>query len=73
MDLSKNTPENIEYMIGQITEKLRMVNTGAMRAESIDNEMYDELQEIYDMVMKKERFSPSEMQAIAEEIGRLRK
>lgn len=73
MDLSKNTPENIELMISQITEKLRMANTGAMRAESIDNEMYNELRDIHEMVMKKERFSPSEMQALAEEIGRLRK
>lgn len=73
VDLSKNTPENIEYLIGQITEKLRMVNTAAMRAESINNEMYEELVEIYEMVMKKEHFSPGEMQALVEEIGRLRK
>ncbi len=73
MDLSKNTPENIEYIIGQITEKLRMVNAAAMRPENINNEMYEELCEIYEMVMKKEHFSPSEMQALAEEIGRLRK
>lgn len=73
VDLTKNTPENIEYLIGQITEKLRMVNTAAMRPESINNEMYEELFEIYEMVMKKDHFSPSEMQALAEEIGRLRK
>jgi uncharacterized protein YfkK (UPF0435 family) len=35
--------------------------------------MYNELKEIYEMVMKKQSFSPSEMQAIAEELGNLRK
>ncbi|MFD1708304.1 DUF1128 domain-containing protein [Siminovitchia sediminis] len=73
MDLSKNTPENIKYVLGEITGKLRMVNTGALRPESIDNEKYEELLEIHDMVMNKDHFSPNEMQALVEEIGKLRK
>lgn len=73
MELTKNTPENIEYMVAKITEKLRMVNTAALKPESLDNEMYEELHDIYEMVMSKNHFSPSEMQALAEEIGRLRK
>ncbi|MBM7717063.1 DUF1128 domain-containing protein [Siminovitchia sp. FSL H7-0308] len=73
MDLSKNKPQNIEYMLNQITEKLRMVNTSAVKAEAINEELYEELCEIYEMVMKKEHFTPNEMEAIAEELGRLRK
>lgn len=73
MDLSKNEPQNIKFMLNQITEKLRMVNTSAVKAEAINEDLYEELREIYEMVMKKEHFTPNEMQAIAEELGRLRK
>jgi uncharacterized protein YfkK (UPF0435 family) len=35
--------------------------------------MYEELKDIYDLVMKKPTFSPNEMQAIVEELGSLKK
>ena len=53
MDLSNNTPENVDYMVEKIKEKLRMMNIGAVRAEHFNSEMYEELHEIYMMVMKK--------------------
>lgn len=73
MDLSKNTIENIDYMINQIVTKLKMVNIDAFKSDQVDEEMYEDLFYLYEMVMKKEHFSPSEMQALAEELGRLRK
>ncbi|AIK38356.1 DUF1128 domain-containing protein [Bacillus pseudomycoides] len=71
MDLSVKSQENVEYMVEAIKEKLRMVNAGAMRAESFNQEMYEDLRDIYDHVMKRETFSISEMQAITEELGTL--
>lgn len=71
MDLSVKSQENVEYMVDAIKEKLRMVNAGAMRAESFNKEMYEDLRDIYDHVMKRETFSISEMQAITEELGTL--
>ncbi|MBO1581160.1 MULTISPECIES: DUF1128 domain-containing protein [Bacillus] len=71
MDLSVKSQENVEYMVEAIKEKLRMVNAGAMRAESFNEEMYEDLRDIYDHVMKRETFSISEMQAITEELGTL--
>ncbi|WP_243291631.1 DUF1128 domain-containing protein [Bacillus sp. FJAT-47783] len=73
MNLSQKSPENIEYMITKITEKLNMLNVGAIKPSHFNEEMYEELKDIYDLVMKKSMFSPSEMQAIAEELGNLRK
>ncbi|MEK3890306.1 DUF1128 domain-containing protein [Bacillus sp. FSL K6-3431] len=73
MDLTTNTLENIEYMVNQIVTKLKMVNIGAIKSDSLNEEKYEELHEIYALVMKKTSFSPSEMQAIAEELGQLRK
>ncbi|MGN1400348.1 MAG: DUF1128 domain-containing protein [Bacillus sp. (in: firmicutes)] len=72
MDLSKNTPENVERMIISIKEKLRIMNFDALKAEHFDKDMYEELRDIYEMVMKKDRISPSEMQAIASELGSLK-
>jgi len=73
LDLSNPTPENIDYMVNQIKEKLRMVNVDAVKSEHFNHEQYEDLRDIYDMVMKRETFSPSEMQAIASELGSLRK
>ncbi|MGG3736777.1 DUF1128 domain-containing protein [Aeribacillus pallidus] len=73
MDLSVKSVENVEYMIEKIKEKLKVVNMGAIKPEHFDENMYEELRDIYEMVMKRSSFSPSEMQAIAEELGSLRK
>ena len=73
MDLSQNTAENIEFMITSIKEKLNVVNAGAIKPEHFDEEMYEDLHDLYVMVDRKDRFSPSEMTAIIEELGKLRK
>ena len=73
MNLSEKTVENVEYMIEQIKEKLKVLNLGAIKPSHFDEEMYEELKEIYEMVMKKPSFSPNEMQALVEELGSLRK
>lgn len=38
---------------------------------SFNEEMYEDLRDIYEHVMKRETFSISEMQAITEELGTL--
>lgn len=73
MDLSTATQENVIYMIEQIKEKLRMVNVDAMQSDKFSEEKYEDLQYLYEMVMKRESFSPSEMEAIVLELGTLRK
>ena len=73
MDLTQSTAENVEYMVEKIKEKLRMMNIGAVKSSHFNREMYEELHDLYNMVMKKQNFSPSEMEAIAAELGRLKK
>ncbi|MDW0110843.1 DUF1128 domain-containing protein [Sporosarcina aquimarina] len=72
MDLTQPTPENVSYMINQIKEKLRMVNVDAMKAENFSTSQYEDLQYIYNMVMKRDTITPNEMQAIVAELGSLR-
>ncbi len=73
VDLSVQSTENIQYMVNEITKKLRMVNTGAISAEHFISSSYEDLKDIYELVARKNSFSPNEMQAIAEELGNLRK
>lgn len=73
MDLTKPSKENVFYMIEQIKEKLRMVNVDAMKSEHFTDEHYEDILYLYEMVMKRNTFSPSEMQAIVSELGALRK
>lgn len=73
MNLSKPSQENVVYMIDQMKEKLRMANSDAMRAEHFTEENYEDLLYLYEMVMKRNSFSPSEMQAIVTELGSFRK
>lgn len=73
VDLTIKSAENIDYMISQITTKLRMVNADAIKSSQYNEDVYEDLHDIYEMVMKKNTFSPNEMQAIVEELGNLRK
>ncbi|MEK3980400.1 DUF1128 domain-containing protein [Psychrobacillus sp. FSL K6-2836] len=73
MNLSQPSVENVTYMIETIKEKLRMVNVDAMRPEDFNATQYEDLVYLYEMVKKRNTFSPSEMQAIASELGNLRK
>jgi uncharacterized protein YfkK (UPF0435 family) len=73
VDLSVQSPENIEFMVEEIKAKLKMVNAGAIKPEAFDEDMYEDLKYLYEMVHKKSTFSPNEMQAIVEELGALRK
>ncbi|MGG4266558.1 DUF1128 domain-containing protein [Peribacillus simplex] len=72
MDLTQNTAESVEFMVEAIKDKLKVMNFGAIKSTHFDIEMYEELHDIYKMVMKKDNFSVREMVAIAEELGRLR-
>lgn len=73
MDLTQPTAENVSYMIDKIKEKLRMVNVDAMKADNFDTDRYEDLVYMYEMVMKRDTITPNEMQAIAAELGSLRK
>ncbi|HSI68004.1 MAG TPA: DUF1128 domain-containing protein [Planococcus sp. (in: firmicutes)] len=73
MDLSTPSNENVTFMIEEIKTKLRMVNVDAMKPEHFNNSQYEDLRELYDMVKNRDTFSPNEMQAIATELGSLRK
>ena len=73
MNLANASKENIEYMIEQIKLKLRVASGAAIRSEHFAEGRYEELVELYEHVMSKETFSVSEIDAIVQELGRLRR
>ncbi|MFE5323867.1 DUF1128 domain-containing protein [Paenibacillus sp. NPDC056579] len=73
MNLSQNSLENTEFMIEEIKKKLRMATGAALKATVLNDEQYEDLRDIYEMVASKSNFSISEIEAITSELGRLRK
>jgi uncharacterized protein YfkK (UPF0435 family) len=73
MNLTTPSKENVAYIVEKIKEKLKMVNSEALRSEDFTEANYEDLYDLYEMVMKRDTFSPSEMQAIVSELGSLRK
>ncbi|GAB6992434.1 DUF1128 domain-containing protein [Paenibacillus pini] len=71
-DLSQKSSENIDYMIEEIKLKLRMASGAAMQSSAFSTEQYEDIQDIYELVMSKSNLSISEVEAIATELGRLR-
>jgi uncharacterized protein YfkK (UPF0435 family) len=73
MDLTNKSEQNVTYMIEAIKTKLRMASGAALNAERFDEEKYEDLKDLYDLVASKDRFSVSEIDAIVAELGKLRK
>jgi uncharacterized protein YfkK (UPF0435 family) len=73
MNLSENTLANTEFMMEEIKTKLRMATGAALKATQLNDDKYEDLKDIYEMVTSKSQFSISEMEAITMELGRLRK
>jgi uncharacterized protein YfkK (UPF0435 family) len=59
-------------MIEAIKNKLRMASGAAMQSSAFSVEQYEDLHDIYDMVMNKPNLSISEVEAVVSELGRLR-
>ncbi|CAM3030858.1 DUF1128 domain-containing protein [Paenibacillus sediminis] len=72
MDLSQKNQENVEYMIEEIKTKLRMASGAAMQPSAFSVNHYDDIRDVYELVMSKPNLSISEVEAIATELGKLR-
>lgn len=73
MDLSQRSAENMEFMVDEIIKKLRMASVGAIKSAHFDEDQYEDIKEIYEVVSEKEKFSINEMEALVSELGKLRK
>ena len=67
------TQAQVELMIESIKDRLKMATAQAMQASAFSVEQYDDIKDIYDIVMNKTHFSISEMEALVSELGKLRR
>jgi uncharacterized protein YfkK (UPF0435 family) len=61
-----------EVMIEEIRNKLNIVNPALINPEKFKNANQDDIADMHRFVMSKDTFSPSEVTAIADELGNLR-
>lgn len=72
-DLSRPSEANLAFIIEEIKKKLKMAAVSAIKPGHFDMEQYEDIYEIYDVIMGKSNFSISEMEALVTELGKLRK
>lgn len=73
MDLSKQSQENLEFILQELGKKLGVVNQILIEPKDYDIEKYDDLKDLYDMINQKGKLSISETQAFIDELRRVRK
>ncbi|EAG0835383.1 DUF1128 domain-containing protein [Listeria monocytogenes] len=73
MNLETPSQENLNFMLTEITTKLKMVNVGVFENLELDSVDYNALIDIYQLIKRKSNFSPREMQLFAEELRWIRK
>ncbi|MFD1357508.1 DUF1128 domain-containing protein [Fictibacillus halophilus] len=73
MDLTNENHENLAFMIESLKKKLQLVNSGLIQPEDYELNKYDDIKELYDMVMKMPSFSIRDMEGIVEELASLKK
>ncbi|ENU7702711.1 DUF1128 domain-containing protein, partial [Listeria monocytogenes] len=71
MNLETPSQENLNFMLTEITTKLKMVNVGVFENLELDSVDYNALIDIYQLIKRKSNFSPREMQLFAEELRRI--
>jgi len=62
-----------EAMLEDIMSKLKLINKGVINAEDIDDSKEKDLKDLHTIVMKRDNVSPSEIAAITDALGQLRK
>lgn len=73
LNLSEPSEHNLAYIIEEIKTKLKMAAVSAIKPGHFDIEQYEDIYEIYEVIMSKSAFSISEMEALVTELGKLRK
>ncbi len=72
MDLSQKSAENIAYMVEEIKNRLKVATAASIRAEHFSEARYDDIRDIYELVVSKKQFSISEIQALCDELKQLK-
>lgn len=73
MNLEYPSNENLQFMLNELADRLKVANRELLNHEDYDLDKYDEIKFMYDMVVQKGFLSPSETQAFIDELRSVRK
>lgn len=73
MDLSIQSEENLAFILQELGKKLGIVNQIIIKPEDYDINRYDDLKDLYDMVIQKGKLTVSETEAFIDELRSVRK
>lgn len=73
MDLTVKSEGNVAFMVEGIKEKLKVIAAQSIKADHFDIDKYDDLRDLYDLIVSKQHFSISEIEALCDELRLLKK
>lgn len=73
MNLENKSEENLSFMLTKIANKLEVANKSLFNIKDYDIDKYEDLKFMYEMVVKKDKLSPLEIQAFLDELKKARK
>jgi len=73
MNLEQPTEENLKYIMNEMSNRLNVVNRALLDPEDYQLEKYAELKFMYEVIVQKGSFSPTETEAFIEELRKARK
>ena len=73
MNLDQASEENLKFILEELTKKLNVVNQRIMEPDEYDIDKYNDIKQMYDLIMARGKLSPSEIQAFIDELRFVRK
>lgn len=73
IDINVKSDEAVQYMLEEIKNRLKMATMAAIKPDHFNAEHYEDIRDLYDMIISKSSYSILEMEAIVDELGRMKK
>ena len=73
MDLSRQTEENLQFMLKELTKYLEVANHSLFDVNHYDLAKYNDIKSLYEMIVNKGKLTAMETQAFIEELRSARK
>ena len=73
MKLEEATHENLEFILTDLKKRLKLVNDSLIDPKDFRLDDYDEVRDIYEMVIKRPQLTMMQMEGVLAELGELRK
>lgn len=73
MDITVKNDGTVQFMLEEIKNRLKMATMAAIKPDHFNADHYEDVRDLYEFVITKTTFSITEMEAIVDELGRIKK